>query len=171
VAVLVVLVTTGPVPALIVLGVVIGVQQVEGNVLQPLLLGRAVKLNGVVVVLAVAVGSVVAGIAGALLAVPLLAMLNAGIRELVSDNAKAGEITNGRLKTGDVFSGANGKGVGTIGSAFPPADIPADPAGGSRNGAGAHHANAYRAGPNRTRSGPAHRRQDRAGGLTQERGE
>ncbi|MGH3802858.1 MAG: AI-2E family transporter, partial [Pseudonocardiaceae bacterium] len=48
VAVLVVLVTTGPVPALIVLGVVIGVQQVEGNVLQPLLLGRAVKLNGVV---------------------------------------------------------------------------------------------------------------------------
>ncbi|MGH3897187.1 MAG: AI-2E family transporter, partial [Pseudonocardiaceae bacterium] len=80
VAVLVVLVTNGPVPALIVLGVVIGVQQVEGNVLQPLLLGRAVKLNGVAVVLAVAVGSVVAGIAGAVLAVPLLAMLNAGIR-------------------------------------------------------------------------------------------
>jgi predicted PurR-regulated permease PerM len=61
VAVLVVLVTNGPVPALIVLGVVIGVQQVEGNVLQPLLLGRAVKLNGMAVVLAVAVAIVAGG--------------------------------------------------------------------------------------------------------------
>ncbi|MGH3934130.1 MAG: AI-2E family transporter [Pseudonocardiaceae bacterium] len=83
VAVLVVLVTKGLVPALIVLAVVIGVQQLEGNVLQPLLMGRAVQLNGVAVVLAVAVGSVLAGIAGALLSVPLLAMLNAGIRTLV----------------------------------------------------------------------------------------
>ncbi|MCA1684347.1 MAG: AI-2E family transporter, partial [Actinobacteria bacterium] len=62
IAVLVVLVTKGPVAALIVLGVVIGVQQLEGNVLQPLLLGRAVELSGVAVVLAVAVGSVTAGI-------------------------------------------------------------------------------------------------------------
>src|SRR5918997_810935 len=88
VAVLVVLVTNGPVPALIVLGVVIGVQQLEGNVLQPLLLGRAVKLNGMAVVLAVTVGSVLAGIAGALLAVPLLAVLNAGIRTLISGDAQ-----------------------------------------------------------------------------------
>ncbi|MGH3802132.1 MAG: AI-2E family transporter, partial [Pseudonocardiaceae bacterium] len=113
VAVLVVLVTNGPVPALIVLGVVIGVQQLEGNVLQPLLLGRAVKLNGVAVVLAVAVGSVLAGIAGAVLAVPLLAMLNAGIRVLVSDN----------VKTGD----GSRDGVGAAGCPFPPADVPADP--------------------------------------------
>ncbi len=83
IAVLVVLVANGPVPALIMLGVVIGVQQLEGNVLQPLLMGRAVQLNGVAVVLAVAVGSVLAGIAGALLSVPLLAMLNSGIRTLV----------------------------------------------------------------------------------------
>ena len=47
VAVLVVLVAKGVVPALIVLGVVLGVQQLEGNVLQPLLMGRAVQLNGV----------------------------------------------------------------------------------------------------------------------------
>ncbi|MGH3882220.1 MAG: AI-2E family transporter [Pseudonocardiaceae bacterium] len=114
VAVLVVLVTTGPVPALIVLGVVIGVQQLEGNVLQPLLLGRAVKLNGVAVVLAVAVGSVVAGIAGAVLAVPLLAMLNAGIRVLVSEN----------VEPDDGSRSAAGDGAGT---AFPPADVPADP--------------------------------------------
>ncbi|MGH3930934.1 MAG: AI-2E family transporter [Pseudonocardiaceae bacterium] len=82
VAVLVVLVANGPVEALIVLGVVIGVQQLEGNVLQPLLLGRAVALNGVAVVLAVAVGALTAGITGTLLAVPLLAVLNAGIRAL-----------------------------------------------------------------------------------------
>ncbi|MDQ4092694.1 MAG: AI-2E family transporter, partial [Actinomycetota bacterium] len=69
VAVLVVLVANGVVPALIVLGVVIGVQQLEGNVLQPLLMGRAVQLNGVAVVLVVAVGSVIAGITSALLAV------------------------------------------------------------------------------------------------------
>lgn len=116
VAVLVVLVTNGPVPALIVLGVVIGVQQLEGNVLQPLLLGRAVKLNGVAVVLAVAVGSVVAGIAGAVLAVPLLAMLNAGVRVLVSEN----------VEPGDGAGSAAGDGVRAAGSAFPPADIPAD---------------------------------------------
>jgi len=109
VAVLVVLVTNGPVPALIVLAVVISVQQLEGNVMQPLLMGRAVELNGVAVVLAVAVGSVVAGIAGALLAVPLLAVLNAGIRALVSGNLEPDEDS------------------GAVGSAFPPADIPADP--------------------------------------------
>jgi predicted PurR-regulated permease PerM len=108
VAVLVVLVTNGPVPALIVLGVVIGVQQLEGNVLQPLLMGRAVQLNGMAVVLAVAVGSVIAGIAGAVLAVPLLAMVNAGIRALVSGDAEPHD-----------SSGAGG-------SAFPPADVPAD---------------------------------------------
>jgi predicted PurR-regulated permease PerM len=84
IAVLVVLVAKGLVPALIVLAVVIGVQQLEGNVLQPLLMGRAVELNGIAVVLAVAVGTVVAGIPGALLSVPLLAVLNAGIRVLVS---------------------------------------------------------------------------------------
>lgn len=86
VAVLVVLVAKGLVSALVVLGVVVGVQQLEGNVLQPLLLGRAVELNGLAVVLAVSVGWVTAGIAGALLAVPLLAMLSAGIRSLVDGN-------------------------------------------------------------------------------------
>jgi predicted PurR-regulated permease PerM len=88
VAVLVVLVSKGLVPALIVLGVVIGVQQLEGNVLQPLLMGRAVELNGMAVVLAVAVGSVLAGIAGALMAVPTLAFINASIRALVSGEAE-----------------------------------------------------------------------------------
>lgn len=121
VAVLVVLVTNGPVPALIVLGVVIGVQQLEGNVLQPLLLGRAVKLNGMAVVLAVAVGSVVAGIAGAVLAVPLLAMLNSGIRVLVSENVKPGDGSH------SVDVNVDADGVGPPGSALSPADVPVDP--------------------------------------------
>jgi putative heme transporter len=103
VAVLVVLVANGPVPALIVLGVVIGVQQLEGNVLQPLLMGRAVQLNGVAVVLAVAVGSVLAGIAGALLAVPLLAMLNSGVRSLVSKDVKPGDGSSGADVPADPF--------------------------------------------------------------------
>ncbi|TNC27245.1 AI-2E family transporter [Amycolatopsis alkalitolerans] len=85
VAVLVALVTNGFVTALIVLGIVILVMQLESHILQPLLLGRAVKLHPLAVVLAIAVGLVVAGIAGALLAVPLLAVLNAGIRSLLHE--------------------------------------------------------------------------------------
>jgi len=75
-AVFVALVYLGPVPALIMLGVVILVQQVEGHVLQPLLVGAAVKVHPVAVVLAVATGGFVAGIPGALFAVPLVAVLN-----------------------------------------------------------------------------------------------
>jgi putative heme transporter len=85
IAVLVALVTNGPIAALIVLAVLIGVMQLESHVLQPLLLGRAVKLHPLAVVLAIAGGLVTGGIAGALLAVPLLAVLNSGIRSLVSD--------------------------------------------------------------------------------------
>jgi len=84
VAVLVALVANGPVAALIVLGIIVGVMQLEGHVLQPLLLGRAMKLHPLAVVLAIATGLVVAGIAGALFAVPLLAVLNSGIRSLRS---------------------------------------------------------------------------------------
>ena len=85
VAVMIALVANGLVSALIVLGIVIGVMQLESHVLQPLLLGRAVKLHPVAVVLAIAAGLLVAGIAGALLAVPLLAVLNSAIRSLLSE--------------------------------------------------------------------------------------
>ncbi|WP_439662389.1 AI-2E family transporter [Lentzea sp. HUAS TT2] len=85
IAVLIALVTNGPIAALVVLAVLIGVMQLESHVLQPLLLGRAVKLHPLAVVLAIAGGLVTGGIAGALLAVPLLAVLNSGIRSLVSD--------------------------------------------------------------------------------------
>ncbi|HWE90800.1 MAG TPA: AI-2E family transporter [Pseudonocardiaceae bacterium] len=85
VAVLVALVANGFVPALIVLAIVIAVMQLESHVLQPFLMGRAVRLHPLAVVLAIGIGAVVSGIVGALLAVPLLAVLNAGIRSLLHD--------------------------------------------------------------------------------------
>lgn len=75
-AVFVALVYLGFVPALVMLGIVILVQQLEGHVLQPLLVGAAVKVHPLAVVLAVATGGFVAGIPGALFAVPLVAVLN-----------------------------------------------------------------------------------------------
>ncbi|HLS04306.1 MAG TPA: AI-2E family transporter [Actinomycetales bacterium] len=82
VAVLVGLVDQGPIVALIMLGVVLAVQQIEGNVLQPFLMGRAVSLHPVAVLLAVAAGTMAAGIIGALFAVPLAALLNTVFRYL-----------------------------------------------------------------------------------------
>lgn len=76
IAVLVALVTQGWVPALVMLGVVLLVQQLEGHVLQPFLMGHAVSLHPVAVLLVVTTGSLVAGIIGALFAVPIAAVLN-----------------------------------------------------------------------------------------------
>lgn len=76
IAVLVALVDQGPGTALIMLLIVLAVQQLEGNVLQPLLLGRAVSLHPVAVLLSVTAGSLAAGIVGALLAVPAVATVN-----------------------------------------------------------------------------------------------
>lgn len=77
IAVFVALVYLGPIPAVIMLGIVLLVQQVEGHVLQPLIIGAAVRVHPVAVVLAVATGGFVAGIAGALFAVPLVATVSA----------------------------------------------------------------------------------------------
>jgi predicted PurR-regulated permease PerM len=82
VAVLVALVDRGAVVALILLAAVIGVQQLEGHVLQPLIMGRAVAIHPLAVILAIAAGIVVAGIIGALVAVPIVAVLNTGVRHL-----------------------------------------------------------------------------------------
>lgn len=76
IAVLVALVDQGPGSALIMLAVVLAVQQIEGHVLQPLLLGHAVAVHPVAVLLSVAAGSLAAGVVGALLAVPFVATLN-----------------------------------------------------------------------------------------------
>ncbi|MFI1185373.1 AI-2E family transporter [Streptomyces californicus] len=75
-AVVVALVTEGVWTALWALVVVLAVQQIEGHILQPFILGRAVRVHPLAVVLAVATGGLVAGIGGAVVAVPLVAVVN-----------------------------------------------------------------------------------------------
>jgi len=88
VAVLVALVAKGPVTALLLLVAVILVQQLEGHVLQPLLLGRAVKVHPLAVVFSIAAGVLLAGIVGALVAVPLVAVANT-----VASHLSDGQVT------------------------------------------------------------------------------
>ena len=73
-AALVALVTNGPTTALIVIGLVLVVQQLEGNVLQPILVGRTLALHPALVIVAVTAGGTLAGITGAFLAVPVVAV-------------------------------------------------------------------------------------------------
>ncbi|MEU7424100.1 AI-2E family transporter [Streptomyces sp. NPDC040750] len=75
-AVIVALVTQGVFTALMTLVVVLAVQQIEGHILQPFILGRAVRVHPLAVVLTVAAGGMVAGIGGAVVAVPLVAVTN-----------------------------------------------------------------------------------------------
>jgi predicted PurR-regulated permease PerM len=92
IAVVVALVTEGPFTALLVLLVVLAVQQIEGHVLQPFILGRAVRVHPLAVVLSVAAGSLVAGIGGAVVAVPLVAVSNTAVgylRAFARDRAAA----------------------------------------------------------------------------------
>ena len=84
VAILVALVDQGPITALLMLGGVILVQQIEGHILQPFLMGRWVSLHPLGVIVAIACGVIVAGIAGALVAVPLAAVVNAVVQHLAA---------------------------------------------------------------------------------------
>jgi len=85
-AVIVALLAKGFVYALITLGLIIAVQQLEAHILQPFVMGRAVAIHPLAIVLAIAAGGVLAGIVGALLAVPVVAFLNSAIRVLAADN-------------------------------------------------------------------------------------
>lgn len=75
-AVLVALVSNGVGDALIILGVVLAVQQLEGHLLQPLVMRRAVRLHPLAIVIALSAGGVLAGIPGAIAAVPFVAVVN-----------------------------------------------------------------------------------------------
>ena len=87
VAVLVALVAKGPVVALVMLAAVVLVQQVESHVLQPFLLGRAVRVHPLAVILAIGAGVLLAGVVGALFAVPLVAVVNVVARYLADPAA------------------------------------------------------------------------------------
>jgi len=105
VAVLVALVDQGPVTALIMLGIVIGVQQLEGHVLQPFLMGRWVSVHPLAVILAIGAGVLTAGIAGALVAVPLAAAANAVVQHLAGytepGDDPVEELAEDYVETGD----------------------------------------------------------------------
>ena len=94
-AVVVALLAKGFVYALITLGVIIGVNQLEAHILQPLVMGRAVSIHPLAIVVAISSGSVLAGIVGALLAVPTVAFFNNAFHVLLAkDPAAAAEQTD-----------------------------------------------------------------------------
>jgi len=106
-AVFVALVYLGPIPAVIMLAIVLLVQQVEGHVLQPLVMGTAVKVHPLAVVFSVAAGSLIAGIPGALFAVPLVAVGNAIVRRF---RAGAEESAPAVVHDGDGTDGPESEG-------------------------------------------------------------
>jgi predicted PurR-regulated permease PerM len=71
---LVALVANGPLAAVLVVGVVVLVNQLEGNFLQPVLMGRALKLHSLVILIALTIGTVLGGVLGAILATPIAAV-------------------------------------------------------------------------------------------------
>ena len=73
-AVVAALIFNGPVPALVVVIVLVGANQLEHHVLQPLLMGKVLRIHGLAILLALAAGTTLAGLVGALLAVPLTAV-------------------------------------------------------------------------------------------------
>jgi predicted PurR-regulated permease PerM len=85
VAVGVALVTEGLLDAIILFGVILAVQQLEGNVLQPVIVGRAVRLHPIVVLGAVVIGGALWGVIGAFVAVPVAAASWAAIGHLRED--------------------------------------------------------------------------------------
>lgn len=87
-AVIVALLAKGFVYALITLGLIVAVMQLEAHVLQPLVMGRAVSIHPLAVVLGLTAGGVLAGIIGALLAVPAIAFFNSFIRVLIAKDPK-----------------------------------------------------------------------------------
>jgi len=121
-AVLIALVVQGPATALGVLVLIIVVQQVEGNLLQPLVQGRGLGLNAALVILAVTAGSSLAGIAGAFLAVPVAAVLAEILRYLGERiDAQAGEAPDP-----DVGAGADDlavEGASTVPTGGRPSDV------------------------------------------------
>jgi putative heme transporter len=84
VAVLVALASGGPVDALLVLLAVIAVQQIEGNLLEPLIMGHTLRLHPVVVLVVVTAGGLLGGVAGALVAVPVTAVVYRVVRTLLA---------------------------------------------------------------------------------------
>jgi predicted PurR-regulated permease PerM len=96
-AVLVALIAKGWIYALVTLGLIVAVNQLEAHVLQPLVMGRAVSIHPLAVVLGISTGGILAGIVGALLAVPTIAFIDRAVRVLV-DSADPGLSDSGLIE-------------------------------------------------------------------------
>ncbi|MDT5138306.1 MAG: putative heme transporter [Mycobacterium sp.] len=90
-AVVVALLAKGLLYALLTLGLLILVNQIEAHVLQPLVMGRAVSIHPLAVVLAIATGGVLGGIIGALLSIPTVAFLNNALQVLLANDPEAAQ--------------------------------------------------------------------------------
>jgi predicted PurR-regulated permease PerM len=99
-AILIVLAAKGLIAAVVVLGILVLMNQLEGHLLQPQVVGKMVRLHPLAVILVLAVAGVVAGIAGAVVAVPITAAITSAVRALRHDD------NDGRARTaGGVISG------------------------------------------------------------------
>ncbi|MFJ9864467.1 AI-2E family transporter [Streptomyces sp. NPDC101165] len=124
-AVIVALVTQGVFAAVMTLAVVLAVQQIEGHVLQPFILGRAVRVHPLAVVLTVATGGMVAGIGGAVVAVPLVAVTNTVVGYLRQYSQEA-QLQSARPAFEDEAVEADGgSGVTPVGNGAQHAEDPA----------------------------------------------
>jgi putative heme transporter len=95
-AALVALVANGPIIALVVVGIVIAVNQLEGDILAPVVLGKAVSLHPLAILVALTAGTILAGIIGALLSVPLAAVAWTAVTTWSEDRRRTAE-AQGRL--------------------------------------------------------------------------
>jgi predicted PurR-regulated permease PerM len=122
VAVLLALVALGPVQALIMLGIVIGVQQIESHLLQPFLVGRVMRIHPLAIIFAIAAGIVLAGIIGGLIAVPTVAVLNAvGHHLLDGPDDESGQPEAAQAEESHVLSEDEAQSVSDAESASEPA--------------------------------------------------
>ncbi|MCX5526283.1 AI-2E family transporter [Streptomyces bobili] len=155
-AVVVALVTQGVFTAVMTLAVVLAVQQIEGHILQPFILGRAVRVHPLAVVLAVACGGMVAGIGGAVVAVPLVAVTNTVVSYLHAYSREPALLTAPKPRGATAVDVAPVKparrGVPPLGELED--EAPSGPTGGS--GGEAPGDGTRRGGGGEERQGPAH---------------
>ncbi len=126
VAVLLALVAFGPIKAAIMLAIIVGTMQLESHVLQPFLLGRAVRVHPLSVILAIAAGIIIAGIVGALIAVPTVAVLNAVGHHLLDADPPPDDAEDVVPDAEEGAASAAAMGGGARGPASPRDGIPGD---------------------------------------------
>ena len=109
-AALVALVANGPTTALIVVVVVIAVNQIEGNFLQPVVMGRSLSVHALVILVALTAGTILAGIVGAILSVPLAAVTWSAIKSWTGE--EDGPITPAHIRQAEIDTKADAVGRG-----------------------------------------------------------